>query len=152
LNDTVQVISGYANNEPLQLYRAGTAVSVLRVADVAPIASDHLIVNTAYNTANASTVAQFVTALQKGMQSVADDPAAAYDASLSFIPEADPANRDVTIEILRATVAMWRADARVFGQINPPKWEQTHALLRAIGLLAQDVDVTTAYDVTYVNE
>ncbi len=152
LNDSVQVISGYANNEPLQLVRAGTPVSVLRVADFAPIASDHLIINTAYSTANTSTVAKFVAALQKGMRVVADDPAAAYDASLSFIPEADPINRDVSIEILQATITMWNADATTLGQINPAKWEQTHSLLRAIGLLAQDIDVSTAYDVTYVGE
>lgn len=152
LNDTVQVISGYANNEPLLLKHAGTPVAVLRVADFAPIASDHLIVNTAYHTANAAIVTQFVTALQKGMQVVADDPAAAYDAALTFIPEADPGKRDVTIEILQATVDMWRADATTLGQINPAKWEQTAVLLRAIGLLTQDIDVATAYDTTYVSE
>ena len=152
LNDTVQVISGYANNEPLQLNRAGTPISVLRVADFAPIASDHVIVNTAYHTANPTTVARFVSALQKGMQAVADDPEAAYEASLAFIPEADPANREVTIEILRATVDMWRADVSTLGLINPAKWVQTHALLRAIGLLAQDVDVSSAYDLTYASK
>jgi len=70
-----------------------------------------------------------VAALRKGMQSVAEDPAGAYDASLSNIPEADPAKRDVTIEVLRATVAMWQADTTTLGKINPEKWVQTHALL-----------------------
>lgn len=152
LNDTVEVISGYANNEPIQLSAAGTPVSVLRVADIAPIASDHLIINTSYGAEQADTVAKFVAALRKGMQSVAEDPAGAYDASLSNIPEADPAKRDVTIEVLRATVAMWQADTSTLGKINPEKWVQTHALLRSINLLTQDVDVPDAYDVSYVSE
>ncbi|MEY2844530.1 MAG: hypothetical protein RL076_76 [Chloroflexota bacterium] len=152
LNDTVEVISGYANNEPIQLSAAGTPVFVLRVADVAPIASDHLIINTSYGAEQADTVAKFVAALRKGMQSVAEDPAGAYDASLSNIPEADPAKRDVTIEVLRATVAMWQADTSTLGKINPEKWVQTHALLRSINLLTQDMDVPDAYDVSYVSE
>lgn len=150
LTDKVQVISGYANNEPLQLAAAGTAVSVLRVADVAPIASDHLIVSESFLASDRDTVRKFVTALQKGMADVAADPAAAYEVSMAAIPEAQKNDKAVTIQVLTATVAMWQANTPTIGLIQPDKWQASHRLLRSIGLLQNDVSLPDAYDVTFV--
>lgn len=151
LSDKVQVISGYANNEPLQLAAAGTPVSVLRVADVAPIASDHLIVSEQYLRDNRDIVGKFTAALQQGMAQVAKDPEAAYATSLTFIPEAKPADKTVTIAILKATVAMWQANTTALGLIHPQQWEQTHALLRGIELLKNDVSLADAYDTSFIS-
>lgn len=150
LSDKVQIISGYANNEPIQLAAQGTAVNVLRVSDFYPMASDQLIVNESLITAEKDVVTKFTRALQKGMQAVSDDPAAAYTTSLKYIPEAKAADQAVTTDILKATVAMWQGNTNTFGLIQPAQWAKTHELLRSVLLLKQDVDVTTAYDVSFV--
>lgn len=150
LSDKVQIISGYANNEPIQLAAQGTAVNVLRVSNFYPMASDQLIVNESLITAEKDVVTKFTRALQKGMQAVSDDPAAAYTTSLKYIPEAKTADQAVTTEILKATVAMWQGNTNTFGLIQPAQWAKTHELLRSVLLLKQDVDVTTAYDVSFV--
>jgi len=150
LSDKVQIISGYANNEPIQLAAQGTTVNVLRVADFYPMASDQLIVNESLITSEKDIVTKFTRALQKGMQTVSDDPAAAYTIALKYIPEAKPADQAVTTDVLKATVAMWQADTTTLGLIQPVKWVKTHELLRSVGALKQDLDVTTAYDMSFV--
>ncbi len=150
LSDKVQIISGYANNEPIQLAAQGTAVNVLRVADFYPMASDQLIVNESLISGEKDVITKFTRALQKGMQAVSDDPAAAYTISLKYIPEAKPADQAVTTDVLKATVAMWKANTTTLGLIQPAQWAKTHELLRSVGALKQDLDVTTAYDASFV--
>ncbi len=150
LQDNVDVISGYANNEPIQLAAQGTAVSVLRVADFAPIASDHLIVSESYLQSNRPVVEKFVAALRKGMETVKSDPSAAYDDAVSFIPELKPEAKDVTLQVLQATVDFWTANNSVIGEIHPAQWEASHGLLRGMELLKSDISIPDAYDTTVV--
>ena len=150
LADKVQVISGYANNEPIQLDAQGIALSVLRVSDFAPIASDHLIVSESFLQDNRQVVEQFVAALRKGMDAVQADPNAAYDDAVAFIPELKPDAKAVTIQVLQATVGFWTANESALGVIHPKQWEATHGLLRTMDLLKSDVAVAEAYDLTIV--
>jgi NitT/TauT family transport system substrate-binding protein len=116
--DKVQIISGYANNEPIQLAAQGIKVNVLRVADFYPIASDQLIVNESLITGEKDVVTKFTRALQKGMQAVSDDPTAAYTTSLKYIPEAKPSDQAVNTDVLKATIAMWKANTMTLGLIH----------------------------------
>lgn len=150
LSDKVQIISGYANNEPIQLAAQGTAVNVLRVADFYPMASDQLIVNEALIGTEKDVVTKFTRALQKGMQAVSDDPAAAYTTSLKYIPEAKPSDQAVTTDVLKATITMWKANTSTFGLVQPAQWAKTHELLRAVSALKEDLDVSSAYDASFV--
>lgn len=150
LTDKVQIISGYANNEPIQLAAQGTVVNVLRVADFYPLASDQLIVNEALISGGDDVVAKFTRALQKGMQAVSNDPSAAYTIALKYIPEADASKQTVNTDVLNATVAMWNANTTTVGLIQPAQWTKTHELLRVITLLKQDIAVAAAYDTSFV--
>lgn len=150
LQDNVDVISGYANNEPIQLAAQGTSVSVLRVADFAPIASDHLIVSESYLQNNRQIVEQFAAALRKGMETVQSDPSAAYNDAVAFIPELKPDAKNVTIQVLQATVGFWTANNSAIGVIHPAQWEATHGLLRGMELLKSDIPIADAYDTTVV--
>jgi len=148
--DRVAVVSGYANNEPIQLAAQGVPVNVLRVADVYPMASDHLIVNESLIADHPERVAAFVTALQKGMNDVIADPKAAHDIALTYIPEAKQGDTAVTLQILEATVAMWQANTDVVGRIHPDAWQKSAELLQSIGALTQPADLATAYDLSFI--
>lgn len=150
--DRVDIISGYANNEPIQLAASGVAVNVMRVADIYPMASDHLIVNSEMITSDRETVAAFVRALQKGMNDVIADPKAAHAVALTYIPEAQNSNSAVTLEVLKATTAMWQANTAVIGQIQPAAWQKSAELLQSIGSLDASVDVRAGYDTAFVQE
>ena len=150
--DRVDIISGYANNEPIQLAASGVAVNVMRVADIYPMASDHLIVNSEMITSDRDTVAAFVRALQKGMNDVIADPEAAHAVALTYIPEAQNSNSAVTLEVLKATTAMWQANTAVIGQIQTDAWQKSAELLQSIGSLDASVDVSAGYDTAFVQE
>lgn len=148
--DRVDVISGYANNEPIQLAASGVPVNVMRVADIYPMASDHLIVNTDMIASDRDTVAAFVRALQKGMNDVIADPEAAHAVALKYIPEAQNSNQAVTLDVLKATTAMWQANTTVIGQIQPAAWQKSAELLQSIGTLDAAADVSAGYDTSFV--
>jgi NitT/TauT family transport system substrate-binding protein len=148
--DRVAVVSGYANNEPIQLAAQGVPVNVLRVADVYPMASDHLIVNESLIADHPERVAAFVTALQKGMNDVIADPKAAHDIALTYIPEAKQGDTAITVQVLEATTAMWQANTDVVGRIQPAAWQKSAELLQNIGVLTPPVDLSAAYDLTFI--
>jgi NitT/TauT family transport system substrate-binding protein len=144
--DRVAIVSGYANNEPIQLAAQGVPVNVLRVADVYPMASDHLIVNEKLISDQPAVVAAFVGALQKGMNDVIADPKAA----LTYIPEAKQGDPAITLQVLEATAAMWQANTDVLGRIQPDAWQKSAELLQSIGALTQPADLSAAYDLSFI--
>lgn len=148
--DRVAIVSGYANNEPIQLAAQGVPVNVLRVADVYPMASDHLIVNEKLISDQPAVVAAFVGALQKGMNDVIADPKAAHDIALTYIPEAKQGDPAITLQVLEATAAMWQANTDVLGRIQPDAWQKSAELLQSIGALAQPADLSAAYDLSFI--
>ena len=146
-DDKVDVVSGYINNEPIQLAKAGIDVNVLAVSELYPIASDHLIVSEKTLTDDRELVAQFTRALIKGMNRVSEQPEAAYQTALQSIPEANHGDPAVGLAILDATVTLWQA-ADV-GVIQVANWQKTYDLLIDMGLITSDVQIDAAYDTSF---
>lgn len=145
-DDKVDVVSGYINNEPIQLANSGIAVNVLNVSDVAPLASDHLIVSEKTLTEDRELVVKFTRALLKGMNRVSEQPDASYQTALQAIPEANRVDPRIGLAVLNATIALWQAED--VGVIQVDNWQNTHDLLVAMGLITADVQVDAAYDTT----
>ncbi len=146
IEDKVQVISGYINNEPIQLEKNGVAVNVLRVGDFFSVASDHLIVSEAFIASDRATVQAFIRALRKGMQASIDDPTAAHADALKQIPEAKQGDTVVSMAVLQATTPLWQAPNVSIGTINPEAWKNSEQVLRNMGTLTQDIDISAGYE------
>lgn len=145
--DKVDVISGYVNNEPIQLKNAGIDVNVLNLSDIYPLASDHLIVSEQTLANDRELVAKFTRALLKGMNDVSANPAKAYQVALTQIPEANQGDSTIGIEVLKATVALWQA-ADV-GVIQVSNWQKTFDLLVQLGLIESTEQLDAAYDLSF---
>lgn len=145
-DDKVDVVTGYINNEPIQLANSGIAVNVIEVNSLYPLASDHLIVSEQTLTEDRDLVLKFTRALRKGMNRVSEEPDAAYQTALQAIPEANQVDPRIGIAVLKATIALWQA-ADV-GVIQVANWQNTHDLLVSMGLITTDVQVDAAYDTT----
>jgi NitT/TauT family transport system substrate-binding protein len=152
LEDKVQVISGYINNEPLQLKNSGVDINVLAVGTTIDVASDHLIVSEKMLTDDKATVAAFVGALRQGMQKAIDDPKLALEDSMKLIPEADRGDQTVAAAVLAATTPMWQRDGAALGQIQPDAWKRSAEVLQSMGSLPADAAVDTAYDTSIVTQ
>ena len=80
-----------------------------------------------------------------------DDPQAAFDTALAYIPElktADQATQDLQRKVLAATLPYWQSDATAasgLGFTDMKSWEATHTFLRDSNLLKSDVDLSKAF-------
>jgi NitT/TauT family transport system substrate-binding protein len=151
IEDKVQVISGYVNNEPIVLEKNGVAVNVLRVSDFFAVGSDHLIVSEAFLAADREVVKAFTRALKKGMQSAIANPESAHADALKQIPEAQHGDTTVSMAVLKATTPMWQGIDGALGGITPSAWENSAEVLTAMGTLQQPADLPKAYDLA-INE
>ncbi len=151
IDDKVQIISGYVNNEPILLEKSGVAVNVLRVGDFYALGSDHLIVSEKFLVADRLVVQAFVRALKKGMQAAIDNPTAAHADALKQIPEAQHGDPAISMAVLTATTPMWQNTNSTLGSIQAAAWQNSADVLVSMGTLKQDADISAAYDLT-VNE
>jgi NitT/TauT family transport system substrate-binding protein len=147
--DNVDVVSGYINNEPIQLRNAGVNVNVLAVSELYPLASDHLIVSEQTLSTDRILVEKFTRALLRGMNRVNEDPDAAFTVALSAIPEANRVDPMLGVAILKETVRLWQPEN--FGVIQEPNWANTQRLLIDMKLISADVSLTDAYDTSFVS-
>ena len=146
IEDKVQVISGYVNNEPILLEKSGVPVNVLRVGDFYSVGSDHLLVSEKYLSSDRATVQAFIRALRKGMQSAIDNPTSAHADALKQIPEAKQGDTAVSMAVLQATTPLWQATDVAIGTINPEAWKNSEQVLRSMGALNQDIEISTGYE------
>ncbi|MFM2310446.1 MAG: hypothetical protein RLY87_2568 [Chloroflexota bacterium] len=146
IEDKVQVISGYINNEPIMLEKSGVAVNVLRVGDFYAVGSDHLIVSESFLTSDRAIVQAFIRALRKGMQAAIDNPENAHADAMKQIPEAKRGDTSVSMAVLKATTPLWQAENVAIGTINPDAWKNSEAVLLSMGTLKQPIDSTSGYE------
>lgn len=148
LEDQIDVAAGYAMNEPVVLEAQGEDINVLRVADMFPLASDGVVTNEKVIEDDPELVAAFVGATLRGLQDVLDNPDEAFDLSLAYMPEAELGDVELQRKVLLASLPYWHSemtDQAGLGYNDPAVWEATHTFMRDTNLLAQPVDVSTAF-------
>jgi NitT/TauT family transport system substrate-binding protein len=146
--DKVQVVSGYGNNEPIQMEQQGIKVNVIRVADSFPLASDGIIASEQLIRENPELVQGFVRATLRGMQTVIDNPQTSFETALSYIPEATQGDPTLQLKVLEATLPYWQSDLTKqngLGFTDTASWQATHQFLRDANLLKSDVAIADAF-------
>lgn len=140
LNDRVEAVVGYVNNEPVQLAAQGVGVNVIRVADHIDMVANGIISSEATIAENPQLVQGFVRALQRGVADTLADPQAAYEISKKYVEGLD----DSRMPVLEASLPLWENDAP--GYTDPASWQRTQAILLEMGLLdAPLTDLESAY-------
>jgi NitT/TauT family transport system substrate-binding protein len=152
--DKVQVATGYAMNEPIVLDQQGTPVNVIAIADYFPLASDGVIVGEEL-LANEPAVAEgFARATLKGLRDTLADPDAAFETSLTFIPEAQGSDLGFQRKVLQESVPYWSSEQTErygLGYSDPEVWKETYTFLRESKLLASEVRVEEAFTNQFVS-
>lgn len=145
LTDQSEAVVGYANNEPVQLEARGEAVNVLYVSDYIDIVANGVTTNEETIANNPELVQGFVRATLRGLADTLENPAEAYEISKKFVEGLD----DSRMNVLEASLAMWRADQ--LGITDPASWEQTQEVLLQMGLLEAPLpDLSVMYTNTFV--
>jgi NitT/TauT family transport system substrate-binding protein len=105
----VDAATGFANNEPLVMERAGTPVTVLRVDEITPLPGPGLVTGTRTLEAKGKALAGFVRATLRAMDEIAAEPSLGLEAAIRRVPEL-ASDRAGQLAILRATADAWQSD------------------------------------------
>lgn len=146
-NGDVELVTGFRNNEPLQLEARGTEVGLLTVDEVAPLPGPGMIVGDELLAEDPTLVQAFVAATAAAQAAVIADPDlgfAAAEASVPTIAE-DP---EVARAILDATVGLWEGDGFVDGDIDQDAWAAGYATMMRLGFIDGSVPLEEMFVVT----
>ncbi len=109
--DKVAAAVGYFNNEPLVLQQQGVPVDVLRVSDYIALVSNGIVTSEALAQSDPETVRKFTRATARELQDTLDDPEAAFELALQFIPELPAERHPQELAKLKQTTALWESAA-----------------------------------------
>jgi NitT/TauT family transport system substrate-binding protein len=143
----VDAATGFTNNEPIQLQRAGIDTVILSVDAITPLPGPGLVTGTATLAAKHDALAAFVAATLKAMDDITADPQVGLDASIAAVPDL---GSDVALQraILDATIATWK-NARTgapYGAIDRAGWQQSLDFMTSLGLVPNAVTVDQLVD------
>src|SRR5215510_7736339 len=94
------IIVGYAANEPLQLRAQGIAVTEIRVADYAQLASNGILASEKVIAEDPDLVRAFIGGFLKGLEDTIANPDEAFTMSESYIPNFSELDADVQKQVL----------------------------------------------------
>ena len=123
----VNAATGFRNNEPLQMERAGTPVTVLRVDEITPLPGPGLVTGTSTLETKREAVRAFAGATLRAMEEIAADPNKGLEAAIRRVPELGN-DREGQLAILRATVETWQSNytrANGTGAIDRDAWTRS---------------------------
>ncbi len=153
LEDNVPVAMGYAMNEPVLLRQQGVDVEVLRVADIYNLAANGIIASEELIASDPDLVQRFITASVRGLRATLDDPDAAFDLSLEFIPEANLGDVELQRQVLLESLPYWYSElttANGLGFTDADLWVASEEFMLEAGLLTGPVDVNAAFTNEFV--
>jgi NitT/TauT family transport system substrate-binding protein len=155
----VDVAMVYAANEPVQLQSQGVGVSTLKVSDYVQLASNGLVTNDQTINSNPDLVARVVRATLRGIHETIADPDAAFQETLTQVPEAGGANKDLQFKILQETINLMQANADdksarpvmpTPGWIDESVWQSTEDFLFDSKLITQKPDIKEMFTNQFV--
>lgn len=133
-NGDVDVITGFRNNEPLQLEARGGSPDLLTVDDVAPLPGPGVIVGDGLLASDPELVEAFVRATAAAQRAVIEDPERGYRAAAATVPAVaeDP---ELARAILSATIELWEGDGFADGAVDREVWEAAYATMERLGFI-----------------
>ena len=147
--DKVDVVVGYANNEPVRLRAQGYDVDVIFISDYADLASNGLVTSETLIAEQPGVVSAMVRATMRGLSDAIDDPDAAFTITLDYVEGLAESDQETARDVLAASIELWRSDEPGISRIEP--WELTHLVLLDMGLITDPIDVKAAFTNDFIN-
>jgi NitT/TauT family transport system substrate-binding protein len=143
----VDAATGFANNEPIQMRKAGIEPVVLTVDASVPLPGPGLVTGTKTLDDKADALRAFTAATLDAMTRITNDPQSGLDATFKAVPDlaADP---DLQRQILDATIEAWKnpRTGGALGSIDRAGWQQSLDFMKTLGLVPNPVTVDQLVD------
>lgn len=149
--DQVEVVTGYVNNEPLQLEALGYEIEVIRVADHVQLAANGIITNESTLEARPELVRKFIEATLHGLADTIADPDEAFEISKKYVEALALATDEeaaVQREVLTMTIEFWQTSKPGFSE--KAAWENMQVVLLEMGLLTEPLDLEAAFTNAFI--
>jgi ABC-type nitrate/sulfonate/bicarbonate transport system substrate-binding protein len=144
----VDVLSGYATNEPLQAQELGYEVNIVSTNDYGVSLPAQVIFTTEDMVKNkADLVQRFVRASLKGYETVIEDPEQGLLATLKVDETLDANHQE---NIIQAVIPLVAPDQQPVGFMNQKVWQQTVDVLIEQDILQTSVDPQTVYTTQFL--
>jgi len=149
MSDKVDAVVVYANNEPIQLEAQGVAINVISVSDYVTLISNGIISNEQTIRERPELVRALLAAFDESLRYTIDNPDEAFEISKKYVEGLnDPALAATQREVLARSIDLWRSDQ--LGLTEMSGWEDTQAVLLAMGLLAQPQNLEGAFTTAFL--
>jgi NitT/TauT family transport system substrate-binding protein len=146
LNGDVDLITGFRNNEPIQLRARGMEVSLLTVDEFAPLPGPGLVAGDELLASDRELAVAVAEAVRHAQEDIAADPEAGLEAAIAEVPVIGE-DRETALAVLEATVELWLDDSGdVASGIDRGVWESGYDILRELGLIDGSVPLDEIYD------
>jgi NitT/TauT family transport system substrate-binding protein len=146
LNGDVDLITGFRNNEPLQLRARGMEVSLLTVDEFAPLPGPGLVAGDELLASDRELAVAVAEAVLRAQEDIAADPEAGLEAAIAEVP-AIGEGRETALDVLEATIEVWLDESgEVATGIDPDVWQSGYDILRDLELIDGSVPLDEMYD------
>ena len=153
LSGEVDAITGYINNEPIQLQKAGMETRTFAVSEAVPIVSNGLVAMQEYLDENGDQARAIIEATLRGVEFAIENPEETVEIAKNHVATLEDEQQAAdALAVLQASIPLWQADGAAFGSSNPDAWQQTADFLQENGLLANPVAVADVYSSDYLPE
>ncbi|MBA2133161.1 ABC transporter substrate-binding protein [Capillibacterium thermochitinicola] len=155
LEDKVDAVVGFANNEPIKLKAMGVAVNQINSWDYFSLVGHGLITGAGKVEKAPAEVGKMVRASYKGLQYALAHPEEAFAICLKYLPELGEEQKKQEWEVLKASMALWENDyTRTYGlgRSDPASWEDAQQLMIELGMIPQATPVGEILNLSFLPE
>jgi len=146
--DQVDLVVGYAANEPVVLRWKGYDLTEWRTSEYVQLASNGIVTNETLLAENPEMIQAFIGAILKGIQDTIRDPDAAYEICFDYVENLKEADAMVQKQVLGTSIEMWRSER--LGYSDPQAWENMQDVLLKMKLYSEPVDLDQAFSNQFV--
>ncbi|HET6380361.1 MAG TPA: ABC transporter substrate-binding protein [candidate division Zixibacteria bacterium] len=141
LNGDVQFITGFRNNEPVQLRLRGLEPGLLTLDNVAPLPGPGIVTGDAQLAEDPGLVERFAAAVARAQAAVIEDPDAGVAAAVEAVP-AIGEDVETATAVLDATAELWAGQGGFNeGRIDVERWTRAFALMQRLAFIDGSVPV-----------
>ena len=155
LEDKVDAMVGFANNEPIKLKAMGVAVNQINSWDYFSLVGHGLITGAGKVKKDPAEVGKMVRASYKGLQYALAHPEETFAICLKHLAALGEEQRKQEWEVLKASMALWENDytrAHGLGRSDPASWEDAQQLMIDLGLIPQATPVSEILNLSFLPE
>jgi NitT/TauT family transport system substrate-binding protein len=132
----------YLTNEPVVLAEQGYELVTFALSDFLLLVGNGIVTNNNMIENDPEFLHNFIEATNRGVSFVANNPEEAYELCKQFVPNLEN-DQTFQYQVLMASIDIWNIDQQ--GRSDADAWENTLALMTAIGLADENLRVEDLY-------